>query len=53
MAMPTLVAMPWPNGPVVVSTPDTNGIPDVRRLAAELAKVTDSSNVTDGWPKRS
>ena len=54
MAMPTLVAMPWPSGPVVVSTPETHrysGWPGA--LLSSWRKRRMSSSVTEGSPSRS
>ena len=42
MAMPTLVATPWPSGPVVVSTPRGQAVFGMAgSLAVELAKFFD------------
>ena len=52
--MPTLVAMPCPSGPVVVSTPDTrwySGWPGA--LLPIWRKWRMSSSVTEGVPSRS
>ena len=51
MAMPTLVATPWPSGPVVVSTPEVqrySGWPG--QLLSSWRKRLMSSSVTDGSP---
>src|SRR5271166_3728920 len=50
--MPTLVATPWPSGPVVVSTPDTqwySGCPGA--LLSSWRKRRMSSRPTLAWPK--
>src|SRR5262245_32166577 len=52
--MPTLIATPWPSGPVVASTPDTqwySGCPGA--LEPSWRKRRISSSVTDGCPSRS
>ena len=49
--MPTLLASPWPSGPVVVSTPDVqrySGCPGHR--LSSWRKLLMSSSVTLGWP---
>ncbi len=49
--MPTLIAMPWPSGPVVASTPETrwySGWPGA--LLPNCRKWRISSSVTDGLP---
>src|SRR6516165_1855794 len=54
MAMPTLVATPWPRGPVVASTPDTqwySGCPGA--LLSSWRKRQMSSRVTEACPSRS
>jgi hypothetical protein len=54
IAIPTLVAVPWPKGPVVVSTPEVHrysGCPG-QRLSSCLKRLM-SSSVTAIWPKRS
>src|SRR5215471_5256826 len=51
IAIPTLVATPWPNGPVVASTPDTqwySGWPGA--LLSSWRNRMMSSRVTEGVP---
>ena len=52
--MPTLVAIPWPSGPVVVSTPDVqrySGWPG--HLESSWRKALMSSRLTAGVPSTS
>jgi hypothetical protein len=54
MAIPTLVATPWPNGPVVVSTPEVqrySGWPG--HLLSSWRKRLMSSSDTDSSPSTS
>jgi hypothetical protein len=53
MAMPTLLAHPWPRGPVVVSTPVVmrySGWPGVLELICRNCLM--SSRLMAGWPER-
>ena len=38
-AMPTALAMPWPSGPVVVSTPGVTPVSDGPASAVQLAEI--------------